>query len=333
MYPVCSSSMFGYKNNSGEILIHPVYDNAHLQPGPFGIVSKEGLWGTVDQYGHTIVPLKYREIKNVRPGGNFLVARDVSHNKLWHIVTFEGNERFSFFADVVGDPTIDGVTFTLNGEGGIVSCSRGRWREVHIEGIQFVDWMFNGRASFATGEELKMGYISYNGIIEISPIYLSALPYANGVAAVQTDEDRWFYINRSGEKIFNTSYMDAKEFSEGLAAVRQHDNPNFVSFIDQNGIIQFCKQLDRVGHFHHGLVAAGIWDSKNGWRWGFLDRMGNWQIKPKFMSVERFWGGIARVKMINTESIYYINKKGDILYPYRLDEDTREKRSISEISH
>ena len=60
---------------------------------------------------------------------------------------------------------------------------------------------------------------------------------------MQNSNERWYYINKQGEKVFKTDFLDAWSFSEGLAAVK-FDN-NRWGYINMQGEKVFNKTPDK----------------------------------------------------------------------------------------
>ena len=50
--------------------------------------------------------------------------------------------------------------------------------------------------------------------------YDDAKDYSNGYAAVKNNKGLWGYINKSGKRVVNFQFLEAGEFSEGVAPVR-----------------------------------------------------------------------------------------------------------------
>ena len=70
--------------------------------------------------------------------------------------------------------------------------------------------------------------------------------------------------------------------------------------------------------FHDGLAVQGI-SSNNRFAlvFGYIDKKGNWVIKPKFDEAKAFEKGVAEV-VIN-ERYGYINNKGEQIIPCKYD--------------
>jgi WG containing repeat len=66
--------------------------------------------------------------------------------------------------------------------------------------------------------------------------------------------------------------------------------------------------------FSEGLAAVAINSSGDQKKWGFIDRQGEWIIKPQFQSANSFDGGLAAVNCddYSRNCKAYIDKAGTI---------------------
>ncbi|MFA6014586.1 MAG: WG repeat-containing protein [Gallionellaceae bacterium] len=131
---------------------------------------------------------------------------------------------------------------------------------------------------------------------------------------------KWGFKDKTGKLVIPYQYDDARDFSEGLAPVYINQE---IGFIDRTGKVvikpnpEFAgltHEINRVG-FHQGLSVMGMHiasknkDEDGTFRFGFINKKGEWVIKPKFESAWDFNDhGIAEVKANDVE--YLINKSG-----------------------
>ncbi len=114
------------------------------------------------------------------------------------------------------------------------------------------------------------------------------------------------YMDRSGALLFkNFSMLEAREFSEGLAAVRTLENDSHSlnmpasvlntcwRFIDKNRAVQ-CGPYKNVLDFSEGLAGVNPSNSKT---WQFVDHRGKIAFPLKFESVTAFKEGRASVRI------------------------------------
>ena len=61
------------------------------------------------------------------------------------------------------------------------------------------------------------------------PRYKEARSFSEGVAPVQAQNGRWGYINNKNQWIIPARFEDAKEFKDGLAAVKSNGKWGFIN--------------------------------------------------------------------------------------------------------
>ena len=68
-------------------------------------------------------------------------------------------------------------------------------------------------------ENVRYGYLNVNGGIVIDYQFMGALPFSEGLAAVQDGKMRVGYINTSGEYIISPQFESGGMFKQGYAVV------------------------------------------------------------------------------------------------------------------
>ena len=124
--------------------------------------------------------------------------------------------------------------------------------------------------------------------IVIPYTYEDAREFHEGLAAVKSN-DRWGYIDYLGRIAipFVHRVPEAGDFSDGFAFVGDH-------YIDTEGRPAFSRvdeDTDEVTErfFTNGLpFSEGLAAVQSGGQWGFIDLMGNYVIAPSFERVGSF---------------------------------------------
>ncbi|MBY0425523.1 MAG: WG repeat-containing protein [Cytophagales bacterium] len=150
-------------------------------------------------------------------------------------------------------------------------------------------------------------------------------------ARVKSNSD-WAYINTTGKEVLLCQYEHCKDFSEGLAMVR---NGNW-GFIDMTGKNVIPIEHDHVNPFHQGLSNADLWfmdktgkfvfnsfrfkkarDFSEGLaaasdigKWGYIDLKGAFVIDQKYDRAGDFSEGLAAVSI--DDHWYYIGPDGKV---------------------
>ena len=120
-----------------------------------------------------------------------------------------------------------------------------------------------------------MGYIDKTGALVIAPQFSLAWNFSGGLARVEVRE-KMIYINKQGKTVFTIpNGFWADQFSEGLANVS----------------------------IRNGSGAEA---------WGYINRKGDFVIKPQFEKAEPFYQGLAQV-FLNGQA-GYIDKSGQFVW-------------------
>ncbi|MBP0021829.1 MAG: WG repeat-containing protein [Cyanobacteria bacterium SBLK] len=137
---------------------------------------------------------------------------------------------------------------------------------------------------------------------------------------------KWGYIDRKGNWVIEPKFDGAGQFTEGRAVIihETENDPDWWQWgilIDEKGNIIDTSQQDpkprlrKLGaEFHKGLMPAG---SENG-KSGYINRKGNWAIKPQFAVTENFYDGLAAVKTLDFKW-GYINRSGEFVIAPQFD--------------
>ena len=103
----------------------------------------------------------------------------------------------------------------------------------------------------------------------------------------------------TGVIVITPQFVSAGPFSEGLAAVQIGDNQDGKwGYIDKSGRFAIDPQFDRAEAFSEGLAAVRSGDDKTG-KWGFIDKSGKYVITPQWDHVTAFSGGLSVVRTGN----------------------------------
>jgi hypothetical protein len=118
-------------------------------------------------------------------------------------------------------------------------------------------------------------------------------------------EDRWGYIDRTGQVVIDFQYEEARAFYEGLAAVCTDGQWGYIDA--QGTVVVPCRYQD-AGRFSEGLAPV-----QAAYRWGYIDAAGTMVIPPQFRYA--FWFSSARAMVWTDSGIGYIDKTGALVIP------------------
>lgn len=198
-----------------------------------------------------------------------------------------------------------------------------------------------GTARFKVGSH--WGYLSTSdGSFLISPTYLQAREFREGVAAVEVTSGKWRFINKNGKKNMLRDFSFAYSFLDGRAIAMEEGG--FYGVINHRGdwilppkfgaIFPFSAQeknyvvgkVDRNKYhfipFYEIVNSTGLAISsfkveeakifqesgapvKQDGHWGYVDAMSNWVITPQFEDVQAFRSFVAPAKKDGLWGIIY----------------------------
>lgn len=147
----------------------------------------------------------------------------------------------------------------------------------------------------------RYGFIDRTGAWVISPQFVWATAFSEGLASVVTDQGPGHtgFIDTTGSFVIEPTLCTAAEFKEGLAqAALQVDEQTLqTGFIDKTGeMVVGPFDPDLWGavapFFSEGMCAATGPDGK----WGYIDKTGTWAIQPAFLEAAPFSNGLALIE-------------------------------------
>jgi len=206
---------WGFINTSGELIIDFQFRYAsNFYDGRAAVLSDDGLWGFIDYSGELVVPFQFRLIQ-YEPAGFFVPIFSeglaaVNIGEPWH--------RWGYI-DLYGEMAIPATYYNAQDfSGGFARV----WCAEYGEGFIDREGNFTDGAHLLPGSNnrynLDLGAFSSRG--EFSE---GLLAVALGVGTDRSEIDylRWGFIDEDGDIIVPIEFHDVRNFSEGLAWVRQ----------------------------------------------------------------------------------------------------------------
>jgi hypothetical protein len=159
----------------------------------------------------------------------------------------------------------------------------------------------------------KWGFIDPSGDLVIPAEYADVKPFSDGLAACRVS-GRWFFINTKGERVFDRGFFRAGKFSEGLAAVKEQLQSSW-GYINQAGVTVIPAQFKSAGPFKDGLAPV-----KKGGNWRYIDMQGNDVLVTNFhQAFHLSEDGLALVRVTQNGKFGYIDKGGNLKIPANFD--------------
>jgi len=132
-----------------------------------------------------------------------------------------------------------------------------------------------------------------------------AREFRDGLAAVRF-HGKWGFIDRSGEFSINPIFDGVRDFQHGLCVVLFEEK---VGVINSKGDFVLQPRLHYLGEYSEGLAPA----AEVAGRYGYIDSNGSFAIEPQFARADGFHCGRARVNDL-ANHVGYINTLGDFIY-------------------
>ena len=125
--------------------------------------------------------------------------------------------------------------------------------------------------------DANFGYIDSHGKLVIEPAFSFGHPFSQGLAAVRKGT-KWGYIDKNGKWVIRPVYDGAYPFTEGLALV---STEGAWFFIDLKGQPASAHRFGFALPYYNGLAA--VRERGDGGRWGFVNKRGEYEIKPQWI--------------------------------------------------
>lgn len=100
-----------------------------------------------------------------------------------------------------------------------------KWGMLNAEGTQFIEAEYDSLGYFKDGmllakQDSMYGYLGQDGRKAIPFVYLYASSFSDGLAAVMTMNEKYFFINKQGEMVIKPKKYDkVGEFINGTCEV------------------------------------------------------------------------------------------------------------------
>ncbi|MFA4931726.1 MAG: WG repeat-containing protein [Caldisericia bacterium] len=163
----------------------------------------------------------------------------------------------------------------------------------------------------------KWGFCNSNKKVIIPTVYDGARPFSDGIAMVQTN-GKFGCINKDGSMVIPAIYSHIDAFSEDLALVGLDGE---YRYLDKTGktIIGLPSTCDSAGDFHDGRAWVMMRIEKKGYKYGFIDKEGNFAVEPVYDRAFDFYSGSAVVAVGQKYGV--INTSGKRIVPVEYDQE------------
>lgn len=297
MIPYYENGLWGYKNTKRQVVIEARFEEAHefeegiafaKENGLFGLLSindvwlvepcwtqflpfseelaaveKDGKWGYIDRKGEVRIDYAFRE------AGSFHCGRAMART----------GSAYGYI-DIYGTMAVSA-----------------KWRKAGD---------FSEDLAFATSDEYEKDrhYIIDKIGEKVATLgsKLQGTVFSEGFAVVIEDNGTHYYLNSLGSSAFQTTFLGAQAFSEGMAAVRSAEGWGYINTL---GSFEIPAQFEEAAPFSEGCAA--VREAQSG-LWGYIDLKGNWIIEPAYDEAGAFLDGYATAMLGN--ECYLLDKEG-----------------------
>ena len=334
---------WGFINKSGEMIVQPQYEYISDFSEGAALVKVDEKWGFIDKVGNIVIEPKFDDAWPFSEG--FALVKE---SEKWGFIDQQGEVviplRFdrSYSSEGTGflfKPGPEGpiwISYDKNGRAyrkGLVDwltrCNislMGHWcyqqgTSSSSETNNWVDNFSEGLARVIVDQ--KWGYIDKTGNTVIEPKFQFGSSFSQGLAVVQFEE-KMGYVDQSGRFVIEPQPYESVSgmFFEGLAVVKKD---NKVGFIDKTGLTVIDFEYDEVKGFSEGMAAVRLED-----KWGFINKDGEPVINYQFEEVKGFSEGLSGVKA--NEKWGFIDATGKTVVPHKFDVIDDFSKGIAKVS-
>jgi WG repeat protein len=202
-----TEEVFGFRDQSGKILISPRFEFAFDFQDGLGVVLLNGLWGAIDERGGWAIRPEYEKV-SVMSEGRLAVRRD----KQWGFVDRSGRL-------VIPHRFEDAQYYS---EGVAAIKLGGKWGFIDTGGKITVEPRYDAVSAFHGG----LAAVNIGGVVQSTGNeHWHQSEFKGG---------RWGYVDPSGVQVIEAGYLKAEGFQNGRADVVDDQGP---AVIDRAGRI------------------------------------------------------------------------------------------------
>jgi len=304
LFPAPMGATWGFIDSRGKAAIASRFES--VQPFSEGLAAAkyEGRWGYINRSGAEVIPFRYRTAQSFR-GGVAIVDTGLPEHPVGVIDRSGSWVTQPVFRTLSAADGPNGLLFGEK-EAGKGPSFYDRAGNLVLGPYALAFAFSEGRARVKSqGGEWIID--SSGDFIAKQPVVLEGIRYSEGLIAIRGD-GKLGYMDLDGSIVIEPRYDQGGEFAEGLAAVQREGR---WMFIDKAGatIAQFPPEVVFAERLSDGLslVTAG---AEPGRKFGYIERNGQWAVKPVWEEANPFHDGLAYVGMWKNGMAAYIDHRG-----------------------
>ena len=350
--------LWGYKNESDEIIIKPQFHSAQeFSEGLARVTYPKGGGGFIDTKGEMVFNFQFAEVSPFQDGKakidrdsytGFLDKKgNLIHDKeselipkkfkyRWGYIT-KDDEKIAIMSNFIeADEFINGIAVVKQRDGYAYINKKG---EYIFKDLQEA-YPFDTNKGLAKKNN-EWAYYDENGTkIELkyndsalAKITLGGKTgYLDQNKKIVKNEDislklweyngKYGYVDQNDRIVVTPKYYEATEIKNGIGMIKGNGNYfyKYWSYIDENGEEIIEPQFDEITEFGEKNVAA----VKSNNKWGYINKKGEFIIEPILGHVEKFSDGQAKITYndfngtMNSDGNFIFDEDSKII-PYRFE--------------
>ncbi len=259
LVPVGRKGQKGFIDKNGGIVIPFRYDDAGNFHEGLAAVKQDGRWGYIDREANAVIPFQYEEASEFGDG-----LAPVKKDGKWMVIDHTGSVLFETDYKYIG-------TF----------CSG-------VAIVERQDNQYNRLTHF--------NLIDTEGSLLFQKDYGYFNNFSDGcIFAWDEETGKGFFLDKNEKKVIPQSFIEASQFSNGIAAVWLEDGK--YALIDRSG--NLIREIEEREYNNYLLCDEGLITANNGesiggnnLRYGFQDLYGNIVIPVEFQDVNNAGDGM-----------------------------------------
>jgi hypothetical protein len=306
LYPIIQNGKYGFIRRDGSVAIPPQYQAATGFSEGLARVQRENRWGFINLAGEIVIEPTFT---SCRPFAHGLAAvkdgdanlyidttgKVVIRNEFYRCDSFEGDlapvmpdmRSKGAFIDRTGKIVLEGRNYLISHlSEGLINCpEKGKWGFCNIRGEFEISPQFvfaypfrEGLAAVAPAQDESFCFIDTRGKVAIEGEFAGAdLGFSANLCAVWNEH--YGYIDRTGRLVIPHRFYFASHFSAGLAVVKEPEF-KFYGYIDEGGAMAIAPTFTCADPFHAGLAQVIVGEEFDSFHYGYIDRSGKYIWKP-----------------------------------------------------
>ena len=279
----------GYIDRKGAVVVKPQFEEAWRFSQGRGAVKKDGKWGYIKGDGEYLIRPRFTLAFSFSDG----LAR----------VNEGAKYRFARYSGPVG-----GKWGFIDRSGAFVIPLR--------EVLRFVDFS-EGMAGLQLKDGQPWAFVDKSGKVVIKPQFNTIEPFRHGLARVTIrSTSGHHFVDKTGKSVFYMPTirrkMPARADSDAAINVNElRATYGGYGYVDRTGKVRIPAPSNAAScyGFSEGLASVVIGNGHADRRSGYIDKTGEFVIKPQYARAWDFHEGLAAVKTVGG-ALKFIDKTG-----------------------